>query len=66
MGRKGEGARSLITCVLFPQAMLPFIKLAETKNQVRLMMTQHSFKVTNLARMMIGANTNLTQNLFSK
>jgi hypothetical protein len=40
--------------------MLALIKLAETENQVRLMMTQHSFKATNLARMMNGANSHHT------
>ena len=40
--------------------MLPFIKQAETENQVRLIMTQHSFEATNLARMMIGANSHHT------
>jgi hypothetical protein len=40
--------------------VLPFIKLAETENQVRLMMTKHSFEATNLARMIIGANSHHT------
>jgi hypothetical protein len=57
MGQRGKESRSLITCVLFPQPMLPFIKLNENENQVRQMLTQHSFKATNLARMMIGANS---------
>jgi hypothetical protein len=34
--------------------------LNETENQVRQMMTQHSFEATNLARMMIGANSHHT------
>jgi hypothetical protein len=60
MGNKGKEARSLIPCVLFPKPMLPFIKLNETENQVRQMMTQHSVEATNLARMMIGANSHHT------
>ena len=57
MGRKGEGARSLISCILFPQPMVPYIKLADEENKERQMMTQHSFEATNLVRMMIGANS---------
>jgi hypothetical protein len=57
MGKKGEGARSLINCILVPQPMLPYIKLADEENKERLMMNQDSFEATNLARMMIGANS---------
>jgi hypothetical protein len=53
MGHKGKEVRSLITCVLFPQPMLPFIKLNENR-------TPHSFEATNLGRMMIGANSHYT------
>ena len=55
MGEQGRGARSLITCVLFPQPMLPFIKLATEDGKEKLMMTQNSFEATNCARMMVGA-----------
>ena len=57
MGKQGVGARSLITCILLPQPMVPYIKLAEDMGKERLMLTQHSFEATNLARMMIGANS---------
>ena len=55
MGQKGREARSLITCVLFPQPMLPFIKLATEEGKEKIMMTQNSFEATNCARMMVGA-----------
>ena len=55
MGQKGREARSLITCVLFPQPMLPYIKLATEEGKEKIMMTQHSFEATNCARMMVGA-----------
>ena len=51
------GARSLITCILFPQPMVPYIKLAEDVGKEKLMLTQHSFEATNCAKMMIGANS---------
>ena len=57
MGNQGVGARSLITCILFPQPMVPYTKLAEDVGKERLMLTQHSFEGTNCARMMIGANS---------
>ena len=60
MHQRGDKARSLITCVLFPQPMLPYIKLNESEHQVRQKMNQHSFEATNLARMMIGANSHYT------
>ena len=55
MGQQGREARSLITCVLFPQPMLPFIKLALEEGKEKLMLTQNSFEATNCARMMVGA-----------
>ena len=55
MGQQGREARSLITCVLFPQPMLPFIKLATEEGKEKLMMTQNSFEATNCARMTVGA-----------
>ena len=55
MGQQGREARSLITCVLFPQPMLPFIKLATEEGKEKIMMTQNSFEATNCARMMVGA-----------
>ena len=57
MHQRGEKARSLITCVLFPQPMLPFIKMNEGENQVRQQLNQNSFEMTNLARIMIGASS---------
>ena len=55
MGQQGREAISLITCVLFPQPMLPFIKLATEEGKEKIMMTQNSFEATNFSRMMVGA-----------
>ena len=55
MGLKGKEAKSHITCVLFPQPLLPFIRLAMEAGKEKLMMTQNSFEATNCARMMVGA-----------
>ena len=57
MNQRDSKARSLITCVLFPQPMLPYIKVNENENQVRQQLNQNLFEATNLARMMIGANS---------
>ena len=56
MNQHERNNRSLIVSVLFPQPMLPYIKLNESENQFRQHLNQHSFEATNLARMMIGAN----------
>ena len=56
MGKQGREARSFITCVLFPQPMVPYIKLALEEGKEKLMLTQNSFEATNAARMMVGAN----------
>ena len=60
MNQRDSKARSLITCVLFPQPMLPYIKMNESENQVRQQMNQNAFEATNLARMMIGANSHFS------
>ena len=57
MKTKEKKPRSLISCVLFPQPMLPHIKLHESEHQTRVYLTQHNFEATNLARMMMGANS---------
>ena len=60
-GLKGKEARSYITyCVLFPQTLLPFIRLASEEGQQKLMMTQNSFEATNLPRMHVGATCHKT------
>ena len=38
MGLKGKEAKSYITCVLFPQPLLPFIRLAVEEGKEKLMM----------------------------
>ena len=45
----------MITCVLFPQPLLPNIKLAVNEVEEKLMLTQNCFEATNLARMHMGA-----------
>jgi hypothetical protein len=56
MGKQGREAKSLITCVIFPQPMVPYIRLALEEGKEKLMLTQYSFEATNAARMMVGAN----------
>ena len=60
MHQRGDKARSLITCVLFPQPMLPYIKMNESEKQVRQQLNQNAFEATNLARMMIGASSHIS------
>ena len=61
-GLKGKDARSYNTCVLFPQPLLPFIKLAmdegfQKEGSQNLM---NCFEATNLARMHAGATGHKT------
>ena len=46
--------------MLFPQPLLPFIRLAEEEVAEKLMLTQNSFEATNLARMHFGATCHKT------
>ena len=39
LGLKGKDAKSYITCVLFPQPLLPYIRLADEKGVEKLMLT---------------------------
>ena len=39
MGNKHMDPKTLITCVLFPQPLLPYVKLAETEGVEKLMLT---------------------------
>jgi hypothetical protein len=52
MGKQRLGVRSLITCFLFPQPMVPYIKLVEDVAKERIMLIQHNFEATNCARLM--------------
>ena len=54
---KEKKPKSLFSCVLFPQPMLPYIKPHEAELQTRTYLTQHSVEATNLARMLVGANS---------
>ena len=60
MGQKGKYAKSLITCVRFPQPLMPYIRMAEEEGVEKLMLTQTSFEATNLARMHVGATFHKT------
>jgi hypothetical protein len=62
MVNKGEKGKSLIRCILFPQPMLPYIKPAVDAGKERLMLQQHSFEATNVARMLVGANCHKSVN----
>ena len=54
---KEKKPRALFSCVLFPQPMLPFIKPYDEEAQTRTYLTQHRVEATNLARMLVGANS---------
>ena len=46
-----EDAKSMIMCILFPQPLLPYIKLAENEGEEKLMvrLCRSCFEATNLA-----------------
>ena len=46
--------------MLFPQPLLPFIRLAVEEGSGKLILTQNGFEATNLARMHIGATCHKT------
>ena len=55
MGNNQKDAKSLVTCVLFPQPLLPYVKMAENEGEKKLMLTQNFFEAANMARMHMGA-----------